>query len=124
MDIPANFEERERAKVVEIAQAMLDSTLGIIEGSRRLNDLREALGIYHLDDDFVGFVGIDSETDHLPIGDVRRLWNEEALVHKDREVEGKERWYRDGAFEDCRKLIARFGRPSNPPLQPGDCVHD
>ena len=93
---------------------------GIIEGSRRLNDLREALGIHHLDDDFVGFVAIDSETDALPIGDVRRLWNEEALVHKDREVEEAERLYRDGAFEGCRKLIARFGRPSNPPLQPAD----
>jgi hypothetical protein len=94
---------------VEVAQAMLDGALGIIEGSRRLNDLREALGIHHLDDDFAGFVAIDSETDALPIGDVRRLWNEEALVHKDREVE-----YRDGACEGCRKLIARFDRPSNP----------
>jgi hypothetical protein len=54
----------------------------------------------------------------LPIGDVRRLWKEEALVDKDREVEEAERLYRDGAFEGCRKLIARFGRPSNPSLQP------
>jgi hypothetical protein len=118
MGMPTNSEERDRAKIVELAQAMLDGALGIIEGSRRLNDLREALGIHHLDDDFVGFVVIDSETDDLPIGDVRRLWNKEVLVHKDREVEEAERLYRDGAFEDCRKLIARFGRPSNPPLQP------
>jgi hypothetical protein len=118
MGMPTNFDERDRAKVVEVAQAMLDGALGIIEGSRRLNDLREALGVHHFDDDFEVFVVIDSETDGLPVGDVRTLWNEVALVQKDREVEEAERLYRDGAFEGCRKLIARFGRPSGPPLQP------
>ena len=97
---------------------MLDGALGIIEGSRRLNDLRAAIGIYHLDEDFVGFVAIDSETETLPIGEARELWNKEALVQQDRKVEEAERLYRDGVFKDCRKLIARFGEPSNPPLQP------
>ena len=97
---------------------MLDGALGIIEGSRRLNDLRAAIGIYHLDEDFVGFVAIDSETETLPIGAVRQRWNNEALVQKDREVEESERLYPDDALKDCRKLIARFGGPSNPPLQP------
>jgi hypothetical protein len=66
MGMPTNFAERDGAKVVEVAQAMLDGAL--------------------------------------------------ALVHKDRQVEAAERLYRDGAFEGCRKLIARFGRPTNPPL--------
>jgi hypothetical protein len=105
-----NLRSSDRAKIVEVAQAMLDGALGIIEGSRRLNDLREALGIHHLDEDFVGFVAIDSETDALPIGDVRKLWNEQRLVEKDREVQEAERLYRAGALEDCRKLVARFGR--------------
>lgn len=118
MAMTDNSEGRDQAKVVEVAQAMLDGALGIIEGSRRLNDLRAALGIYHLDEDFVGFVAIDSDTDTLPVGEVRKLWNEEALVQKDREVEEAERLYRDGALENCRKLVARFGGPSNPPLQP------
>jgi hypothetical protein len=118
MDMTTNSDVRDRAKIVEVAQAMLDGALGIIEGSRRLNDLREAMGIYHLDEDFVGFVAIDSETETLPVGEVRTRWNKEALVQQDRKVEEAERLYRDGALKDCRKLIARFGGPSNPPLQP------
>jgi hypothetical protein len=109
MDVTANLRSSDRAKIVEVAQAMLDGALGIIEGSRRLNDLRAAIGIYHLDEDFVGFVAIDSETDMLPICDVRKHWNGQALVEKDREVEEAERLYRAGALQDCRKLIARFG---------------
>jgi len=107
--MPTVVEARDRARIVDLAQAMLDGAVGIIEGSRRLNDLRGALGIDHLDDDFVGFLAIESETDHLPVGDVRRLWNREALVEKDRQVDAAERHYRDRAFEDCRKLMARFG---------------
>jgi Protein of unknown function (DUF2489) len=118
MDMTTNPEVGDRAKILEVAQAMLDGALGIIEGSRRLNDLREAMGIYHLDEDFVGFVAIDSETEGLPVGELRTRWNKEALVQQDREVEEAEHLYRDGALEDCRKLIARFGGPSNPPLQP------
>ncbi|MGH7786559.1 MAG: DUF2489 domain-containing protein [Candidatus Binatia bacterium] len=113
MGMTTNAEVRDRAKVVEVAQAMLDGELGIIEGARRLNDLRATLEIYHLAEDFVGVVAIDSETDTLPIGESRTLWNEEALIQKDREVEEAERLYRDGALEDCRKLIARFGGPSH-----------
>src|SRR5688572_25757107 len=103
MGMTENSEGRDEAKIVEIAHAMLDGAVGIIEGSRRINDLRAALGIYHLDEDFVGFVAIDSETDTLPIAEVRTLWNEEALVEKDREVEEAERLYRERALEDCRK---------------------
>lgn len=118
MGMTTDAEAHDRAKVVEAAQAILDGTSGIIEGARRLNALRAAMGIHHLDEDFVGFVAIDSETDTLPIGEVRKRWNKEALIQKDREVEEGERLYRDGALEGCRRLIARFGPPSNSAVQP------
>ncbi len=106
--------ELNRARVVEAAQAVLDGRVGIIEGARRLNDLRGRLEIDQLDEDFVGFAAIDSETDTLPIGDTRRLWNEDVLADKDREVEEAERLYRDGVLDGCRKLVARFGAPTSP----------
>jgi len=62
-------EHGNRAGIVDVARGMLNGRVGIIDGARKLNDLRVALGIYHLDDDFVGFVAIDSETDTLPIGE-------------------------------------------------------
>lgn len=107
-------EAHDTAEIVAVAQAMLDGRLGVIQGSRRLNDLRETIGISHMDEDFASFVVIDSETDTLPVGDVRGRWSERALVQKDEEVKAAERLYRDDALEHCRKLIARFGERPRP----------
>jgi len=39
------------------------------------------------------FTGIDSETDTLPIGDVRQHWRLDALERKDREITDAENVY-------------------------------
>ena len=44
------------------------------------------------------FTGIDSETDALPIGSVRKEWDQGALKLKDREIEDAERFYRDSSI--------------------------
>ena len=65
------------AKIVETAQRILSGNLGIVAGARQLSGLGFDVGAEH-DSDFIFFVGIDSETDHLPVGEVRSRWNAEA----------------------------------------------
>jgi Protein of unknown function (DUF2489) len=96
-------------RVVAVASAMLRSELGVIEGSRLLCTLRPQVSSLHHDPDFLTFVGIDSETDHLPVGDVRQHWAPDALVIKDQEIQAAEAFYRDLAFAGCERLLARFG---------------
>jgi len=36
--------------------------------------------------DLLLIIGIDSEADHLPVGDVRKLWASDALQRKDEEI--------------------------------------
>ena len=96
-------------RVVTVASAMLRGELGVIEGSQLLCTLWPLVSSLHRDPDFLTFVAIDSETDHLPVGDVRRHWAPDALVIKDKEIRAAEAFYRDLAFAGCERLLARFG---------------
>jgi len=69
-------------EMVRVAQGILDGSIGIVAGARQLTRLRFNSRAEN-DSDILIFVGIDSETDHLPLGEVRRLWNAEALKIKD-----------------------------------------
>lgn len=63
-----------------------------------------------LEPDFLLFVGIDSETDHLPLGAARDYWAKAALAAKDLEIEEAEAFYRESTLVACRRLVERFGR--------------
>jgi hypothetical protein len=100
-----------RKKVAEIAQDILDGRIGIIVGSREIGRLCGGhLGLDERDPDLLAFIGIDSETDDLPIGDVRQYWAPDALAQKDTEIARSEAHYRDLALEAAAHLVARFGR--------------
>jgi hypothetical protein len=60
------------------------------------------------DNDVLVFVGIDSESDHFPLGDVRRHWSAEALKAKDEELKNYELRVRERAFRACESFIARY----------------
>ena len=97
-----------RQRVVRVADAIIRGDLGLIEGSRRLCEIRAEHGSLRDDADFGVFVAIESETDHLPIGDVRAHWSPDALLVKDREIRAAEEFYRESAIAACRRLIERF----------------
>jgi hypothetical protein len=95
------------AKIAALAQRMLAGEIGIAEGSGELAAWRFDVGADN-DPDFIFFVGMDSETDDLPIGSARRHWNPEALRAKDAELAAYEAKVREEAFEICRRLIRRY----------------
>jgi len=53
--------------------------------------------------------GIDSETDTLPLGEVRQYWNAEALERKDREIAEAEAFYGDAVREVASRLVRLLG---------------
>jgi hypothetical protein len=97
------------AKALRVARTVLAGELSVLESARQLAQLLARGGLEHSDPDFVTFYAIESETEELPIGAVRRLWAEEALADKDKEIARAEALYRDIALQSCRNLIARFG---------------
>ena len=104
-----NEEQRQRtsAKIRALAQSILSGELGVVEGSRHLAKLGFEVGAED-DPRFIFFVGVDSETDHLPLGEVRHHWSPDALLAKDEELKSFEISVRERAFEICRSLIDKY----------------
>jgi len=112
MTIPSTDEPeilRAQSEVVSTARGILSGAIGIVEGARQLTKLGHALGVDR-DPEFIFFVGVDSETDHLPVGEVRRHWAADALQRTDEELRGCESFFRDRAFRVCQSLIQRYDK--------------
>ena len=104
-----NQEHREflSRKIVVAARSILSGELGVIAGARQLCGLGHQIGA-DSDPDFIFFVGLDSESDHLPVGEVRQRWNPDALREKDAEIAAIELSAREKTFEICRRLIEKY----------------
>lgn len=101
------YVRRQRERVVTVAEAMLARRLGIIEGSRELNSLGHEVAEHH-DPDFMIFVVVDPDSDHLAFGMAREKWADYALVQKDDEIREMENFHREPVLRGCRRLIERF----------------
>ncbi|HEY0615269.1 MAG TPA: hypothetical protein VGC96_11530 [Candidatus Elarobacter sp.] len=92
--------------LVDVAQKMLAGEIGPIEGSRKISRLR-----FDVDDEendvFNPFIGVDSESDDLVVGN-RTLWADAFLEDVDRRYEVYDRGLRPGIADDCRSLLAVF----------------
>ena len=106
-----------RQKIAKVAQRVLDGSIGIIAAAREIHSLCcGQVGLDERDPDLNTFVGIDSETDALPVGEVRKHWAPDALAKKDIEIARREAMYRDSALEAAAHLVARFTLPYCPSM--------
>ena len=97
-----------KKQLVELAENMISKRLGFLEGVRRFCNLSSNFNDSERSENFNLFIAIESETDHLPIGSVRKLWSDEALVRVDKEVEESERFYRKQVEAACQEIIKNF----------------
>jgi hypothetical protein len=116
-----NLEEKRRLvdQLLARANSFLAGQVGPIETARSLASFQDI--DKHLDEILVTFVAVDSETDALPLGEVRKLWNAEALRRKDIEIAEAESWCREMVSRACRDLVTILApileelRDQNPP---------
>jgi hypothetical protein len=97
-----------RKQVVETAQAMLDGEMSYLLGARRLDALRHEVSVGNDDADFMVFIAIASETDDFPLGSVRELWDKQALIRLQPEIDSAEAWAKEQAESVCARLVKRF----------------
>ena len=104
-----NEEHRQwaRGKIVVLAKGIVSGELSIVAGARQLAGWRFDVGAEN-DPDFIFFVGVDSETDYLPVGEIRSRSNPEALAAKDEELRDYEGSVRERALRACRSLIQKY----------------
>jgi hypothetical protein len=107
-----NWDESEimaaRRVIFEAAQDMLAGKLSYIEGARKICAARFSWKLDEWDPDLRPFVGIDSETDSLPFGEMRSHWQAAALEALQPEIDRKEAWARQLGEPHCRNLVKRF----------------
>ena len=97
-----------RREIGRIAAAMLSGAMSFIEGARTIWGLGHSAGLQD-DADFNAFIVIESETDALPMGELRRMWNAEALEKLQPEIDRAEAWAREVGTSACERLVKRFG---------------
>jgi hypothetical protein len=97
-----------RRAIFAAAQDMLAGNLLYIEGSRKILALIETAKLDQWDADLVSFVGIDSETDALPVDHTRAYWQAAALEALQPEIDRMEAWARQVGESHCRNLVERF----------------
>lgn len=106
-------ESRYKAEIVEIATAMKEGRLGMVEGSRKLVSLFNAESIfdekyYDNDPHCLGMRGFDSETMDYPIGKAREGYSSEDLEALDKDIQRYTDECYESLLEDCDAIIRKF----------------
>lgn len=93
-------------QIAEVLRQVLDRKIHPIEACRALVRMRDLFPDPN-DDDFLALVGIESETDDLPLGDVRTLWAPSALAGKDAELREYLQRVEHTLTDACSSLLAK-----------------
>lgn len=100
--------ENQRARALKVASGMLDGSVHYLEGAIELSSLRFEVGLPESDPDFLAFLGVASEIDHLPIGVARQYWAQEALIQHEPEIQQSIEWAKKVSLSECKSIIERF----------------
>jgi hypothetical protein len=94
-------------KIHARAKDLLEGRLSVIETARAMNVLALWTRAEN-EPEFQLFRAITSETDHLPVGDVRQYWAPEALEREDIDIRAAENRWRHQALIASAQLIQRY----------------
>ncbi len=101
-----NLEEKRQLveSIIEPAKAYLNGKAGSIETTRALSQFvgRDR----DLDRLLFPLVGVNSETDALPVGNVRKYWDTEALKQENIKIAAAEARYASIVSDACHALVA------------------
>ena len=100
--------EEARTRLMKTAEGILNGSIGIIEGCRMMNEFIAFAELNIDEDDRVTFQSVESQTDHIPVGEVRKLWNEEALKKKDEEIKKIEIMFTGIVKDSCSFILNKY----------------
>jgi hypothetical protein len=104
--------EKARREVLDVARKMLEKKIHLIEGCRRICSLR-----HDLDDPenelFIPFRGIDSETDHYPLGEARNQCDANYIKRIDHEIDEYLSVVGEPLAQACKALVNKYLSEAN-----------
>lgn len=90
-----------------VIRNMLSGKIDLLVGCRKLIQLRPYIDIEE-DEDWLIIVGIESETDDVPLGNERLTWNLDRLRIKDAEIQTYMKKTKPLLLDACRKVLAKL----------------
>jgi hypothetical protein len=97
-------------QIIELAEKILSQDLNVIEGSRKMVNIRAEFQMYD-SNVFDLFRAIDSETDHIVLDESARVLMSPSRFEKNLfEITDCETYYRKLVDEACRRII-ELGNP-------------
>jgi hypothetical protein len=103
---PSEYEAREI--VVGAAREVLAGELGVLEAARVIAWYSSYIDPEQEDSDLLGIAGVESQTDHLLLGEYRFAWPPDVLVVKEAEIAEAEVLFGPGMLESCIALVRRY----------------
>jgi hypothetical protein len=97
--------QRGRARLV--AKPVMSGEVSAVHGARLIVQLG-GLELPEGDEDLEALRLVDSETDHLPVGEERQHWAPAALAERADELAKAERWAREVALTAFKNLTERW----------------
>jgi hypothetical protein len=94
------------------ATQVLAGDVALIDATQELFRLAIQLGLEEGDSIYDDLRLIASETDRLPLGQVRQFWAAEALKRLEPEIEHAEIWAREFGLDTCRSIVSRYAPSS------------
>lgn len=101
--------DRDRRRALQIAKNLMESRIGAIEATRALLPFLRADPTLTMPEDRKILLGIDSETDDLPVGRVREECHPDMLLEKDKEIDRCERLYSAQVRAVCERMLQNNG---------------
>lgn len=97
------------AEILHTIEELKTGKVGVIAASRTLGGYSHVIegGWPELATALRVFVGIDSETDALPIGRLRDMWHAETAHFEDRKIQQAERRWKLDACNQITRLLDR-----------------
>lgn len=104
-----DHQEQMKKEAIAIASSMIDEEINLIEGCRLISSLRHRIG----DPDnkiFIPFRSVDSETEHFPLGEMRKMYDIEYLRKVDTEMEEYLIDAKPDIIKACHELIKELSK--------------
>lgn len=100
-----------KQRILELAKAMIDGDIGIIEGCSKICYERGGLHESLLQsDEIMPFVSFESELHSFPIGEARKHWNPQALKSIDVKLSEIIRSAQPEIIEACHTLVKKWSQ--------------
>jgi hypothetical protein len=103
-----DYADTKLARAQQITQSVVNGQTGVVEAAVALLPILHQCPSLASQDDLNFVIAIGSETDDLPIGSVRELWDATALIEKDREIARCDELWGEQFRAICERIQSRL----------------